>query len=178
MTAVRMGEKLLHVGAGDPALFTALAGKVGLTGRACAVVESEMADARMQAAAAEAGVLVDTEQVQNGLLPDGNDSADVIVVDLTPPGAFLLALDQAARVALARDLLRVLRPGGRLVVVEREPRRLFGLASGHAPALDRFRAEGGAQAMLTAAGFHPTRVLADRDGQRYTEGLKVHHTAS
>ena len=31
---------------------------------------------------------------------------------------------------------------------------------------------GGATALLEAAGFHPVRVLAERDGERFTEGWK------
>lgn len=49
---------------------------------------------------------------------------------------------------------------------------MFGLAGKRPAGLDAFRADGGAARLLEAAGFHPVRVLADRDGQRFTEGLR------
>ena len=174
MTAVRMGERLLYLGAGDPAQFAALAGKVGLTGRALGVVESEAAEKRLAAAAADAGLLVDIEELDDPRLAEADASIDVIVIDLAP-ASFVLALQPDQRKLLIGELFRVLRPGGRALVVEREPRRMFGLMAGESPVLQQFRSQGGSESMLRAGGFHPTRVLADRDGQRYIEGLKVQH---
>ncbi len=66
MTGVRLGERLLMVG-DDAPLAAQLAAKVGLTGRSVVVVGSEAAAARVTAAAAEAGVLM--EDVRVGALP-------------------------------------------------------------------------------------------------------------
>jgi SAM-dependent methyltransferase len=169
-----MGERLLMVG-DDAPLAAELAAKVGLTGRSVVVVGSEAAAARVTAAAAEAGVLL--EDVRVGALPalavdDG--AFDAAIVDAGP--TFLTALDGPGRTDLALSLARALRPGGRLIIVEGQPRSAFKLFRGGArhavPLLKAFRAAGGATALLEAAGFHPVRLLADRDGQRFTEGLR------
>jgi SAM-dependent methyltransferase len=173
MTGVRMGERLLMVG-DDAPLAAQLAAKVGLTGRSVVVVGSEAAAARVTAAAAEAGVLL--EDVRVGALPalPVDDGAfDAAVVDAGP--TFLTALDGPGRLDLARSLARSLRPAGRLIVVEGQPRSAFALFRGgarHAVPLRAFRAAGGATTLLEAAGLRPVRLLADREGQRFTEGLK------
>lgn len=171
MVALRMGERLLLAG-DDARLFAHLAGKVGLTGRAVAVAGSPGAAAGIEAVAASLGILL--EEVKSAAYPDlpvGDGEFDVAVLNAGP--AVVTGLDRERRVELARSLGRALRANGRLVVVEGQPKRLFGLVGGGpAPALDAFRAEGGAAGLLEAAGFHPVRVLADRDGQRFTEGLR------
>jgi len=173
MTGVRMGERLLMVG-DDAPLAAQLAAKVGLTGRAVVVVGSEAAAARVTGAAAEAGVLL--EDVRVGALPAlpvDEGAFDAAVMDAGP--TFLTALDGPGRLDLARALARALRPAGRLIVVEGQPKSPFGLFRGgvrHAVPLRAFRAAGGATTLLEAAGFHPVRLLAERDGQRFTEGLR------
>jgi hypothetical protein len=171
MVALRMGERLLLAG-DDARLFAHLAGKVGLTGRAVAVAGSADAAAAVAAAAASLGVLF--EDIKLGVFPAvgvGDGEFDVAVLNAGP--AVLAGLDRQRRVELARSLGRALRSNGRLVIVEGQPKRLFGLVGGGpVPGLDSFRAEGGAAGLLEAAGFHPVRVLADRDGQRFTEGLR------
>ncbi len=170
MTGVRMGERLLMVG-DDAPLAAQLAAKVGLTGRTVVVVGSEIAAARVAAAAAEAGVLL--EDVRFGALPalPVDDGAfDAAVVDAGP--TFLTALDGPGRLGLARSLARALRPAGRLIVVEGRPRSPFKPFQAKPAGLDAFRAAGGATTLLEAAGFRPVRLLADREGQRFTEGLK------
>ncbi len=171
MVGLRLGERLLLAG-DDGRLFAHLASKVGLTGRAVVVAGSAEAAAGIEEVAASLGILL--EEVKRAAfpaLPVGDGEFDVAVLNAGP--AVLSGLDRERRVELARSLGRALRPNGRLVVVEGQPTRLFGLAGGAAtPGLDPFHAEGGAEKMLEAAGFHPVRVLADRDGQRFTEGLR------
>ena len=170
MVGLRMGERLLLVG-DDARLFAHLAGRVGLTGRSVVVVGSEDAAARVQAEAASHGVLL--EEIKRGTLPAlpvGDGEFDVAVADAGP--TLLAGLDRGQRVELARSVSRALRPNGRLVIVEGRPKTMFGLAGGRPAGLDAFRADGGAARLLEAAGFHPVRVLADRDGQRFTEGLR------
>ena len=58
---------------------------------------------------------------------------------------------------ILRDARRAVRNGGRIEVVERVEAR--------APGYDALRD-------LTAAGFKPVRVLAEKDGLRFLEGLK------
>jgi SAM-dependent methyltransferase len=170
MTGVRMGERLLMVG-DDAPLAAQLAAKVGLTGRSVAVVGSQAAAARVTAAAAEAGVLL--EDVRIGtlpMLPVDKGAFDVAVLDAGP--TFLTALDGPGRIELARSLARALRPAGRLIVVEGQPKSPFKPFQAMPAGLETFRAAGGAITLLETAGFRPVRLLADREGQRFTEGLR------
>jgi SAM-dependent methyltransferase len=170
MTGVRMGERLLVVG-DDAPLVAQLAAKVGLTGRCAAVVSSEAAAARVTAAAAEAGVLLEDVRLTSlPALPADDGSFDAAVVSAGP--AFLTGLDATGRSELGRSLARVLRPAGRAIVIEGQPKTVLGPFRGRPAGLDAFRSAGGATAMLEAAGFHPVRLLADRGGQRFTEGLR------
>jgi SAM-dependent methyltransferase len=169
MTGVRMGERQLLVG-DDAALFARLAAKAGLTGRASVVTGSEAAAARVEAAAAESGVLI--EAIRRAAFPElpVDDAAfDVAIVNAGPS---FLALVAHERDTLAAAVHRALRPGGRVVVVEGRPPRFFGLVRARPAGLADFHAAGGAARVLEATGFRGVRVLADRDGQRFTEGTK------
>jgi hypothetical protein len=171
MTGVRLGEQFLYVGSGDPVMFAALAGKVGVTGRARAIVESETASERVERAAASAGVLIEVSVGTSAPLGAGDGLFDVAVIDAT--GGMVLAMSAPERRAVAKAVLDSLRPRGRVVVVERSAHGVAAVFKGPPPGLDRFQAEGGASRMLEDAGFHPVRLLADKDGERFTEGWKV-----
>ena len=170
MAGVKMGERLLTVGAGDPRMLAAMAGKVGLTGRACAIADSAAGAEALRAAAARAGVLVEIEVAPFSRLPFEDASFDVVVIDGTR--GLLAALPRVDRMSLLGELFRLLRAGGRLIAVERYGRAgLFSLASGSPPAPE-YTSSGGAPHAVEAAGFRPVRVLAERDGLRFVEGLK------
>jgi len=170
MTGVRLGERQLLIG-DDAELFARLAGKVGLTGHLAVVVASEHAAARVEAAAASAGVLI--EDIRRTTLPEVPGDPGQFDLAVLNAGPVLLSLRGEQREALARHVHRALRMGGRAVVVEGRPPRFFGLVRTQPEGLGQFHAEGGATRMLEAGGFRPVRVLADRDGQRFTEGLKT-----
>jgi SAM-dependent methyltransferase len=170
MTGVRMGERQLLIG-DDAPLFAQLAGKSGLTGRVTVVVGNEGAAARMETAAAQLGVLVeDIRRVALPELPVEDDGFDVAVVNAGPS---FLALAPADRGNLAASIRRALRTGGRVVLVEGEPPKFLGLRRAQAEGLGAFHAAGGASPLLEAAGFRPVRLLAERQGQRFTEGIKI-----
>src|SRR5205085_8854538 len=59
MTGVNMGDRLLEIGCADGGRLAAIAAKVGLSGRAVAVVPDEAAATRARKGAARAGVLVE-----------------------------------------------------------------------------------------------------------------------
>jgi SAM-dependent methyltransferase len=170
MVGVKMGERLLNVGAGDPRMSAAMAGKVGLTGRACAIADSTTGAEALRAAAARAGVLVEIEVAPFSRLPFEDATFDVAVIDSTR--GLLGALPRVDRMSLVGEFFRVLRTGGRLIAIERYGRAgLFSLAGGPPPASE-YASSGGAPRALEAAGFRPVRVLAERDGLRFVEGLK------
>ena len=170
MTGVRLGERLVYLGAGDPKMFAALALKVGVTGRARAIVESEASSERVKEADARAAVFIEGAAEDLAAIDLEAAAFDVAVVDAT--GGAVLRLDGPGRSAVAVALFRALRPRGRAVVVEREKRGLLAALQSPSPDLDRFRSLGGAAGLLEGPGFRPVRLLADSKGQRFTEGWK------
>jgi SAM-dependent methyltransferase len=163
MAAVRLGNRFLAVGVRDPALIAVLAAKAGLTGTACAVDADEAAVKKAAASIEGAGVLAEVTRAPWGRWPYSEGSFDVALVrDLLPS----LAPDD--RLHCVTEVLRVLRPGGRALVIDGSERGAFAwLKSGSrtAPAYD-------AVGTLKAAGFAAVRELANRDGVRYAEGIK------
>lgn len=168
LVGVRLGDRVLDVGADASALFAEMAGKVGLTGQACAVVASEAAAVRVKGAAAKAGVLVDVETTEWPRLPIGSAAFDVAVVDNS--AGWLASLDAPTRAALGVEVLRALRPGGRALVLDGGRRGLLAAVVGRGAASWPAEAVG---AWLSGAGFKPVRLLAEREGQRFTEGWKL-----
>lgn len=165
MSGVRMGERVLQIGVDDPALVGAIAAKVGLSGHAAVVVTDEGYAAKARAAAATVGALADVQVTSLDALPFSNASFDVVVLHA---GGVKVALSIASGAEMLRDTHRVLRSGGRLVVIDIGDR--VGL-------LGRLGAPRGSDIgetvnALGAAGFRPARLLAEREGYRFIEGLK------
>jgi SAM-dependent methyltransferase len=162
MAAVKLGNRFLAVGVRDPALIAVLAAKSGLTGTACAVDSDETAVRHAAAAIEAAGALAEVTRAPWGRWPYADEGFDVAVIrDLLP------SLTPDDRRHCVSEVLRVLRPGGRAVVIDGEPPGRFGWIKGgsRAPAYD-------AVATLKAAGFAAVRELANRDGVLYVEGIK------
>jgi ubiquinone/menaquinone biosynthesis C-methylase UbiE len=169
MSGVKMGERALQIGIDDPAVAGALAAKVGLSGHAAMALVDEAAAAKARAAAANAGALVDVHVAPLDALPFGDNAFDVIVVHGI--SGLLSSLDAAARVAALRESARVLRPGGRIVIIESAPRG--GIGTLVRPRIDKaYEESGGAAGALAATGFRASRVLAEREGYRFSEGMK------
>src|SRR5437764_6624438 len=169
MTGVKLGDRVAFIGAPDPARTAAIAAKVGLSGRAAAAVPDEQALARVNRAAAGAGVLVDADIGDARTLPYGDGEFDLAVIDDT--GAMFEQLIDGDRAAIAREAARILRPGGRLVVLGGgEPTGLARWMS-RTPA-SPFVVSGSINALLGANGFRIVRTLADREGLIFVEGLK------
>ena len=64
--------------------------------------------------------------------------------------------------------MRVLRSGGRVVIIEGGARGLTSMLRSRAPMVEPATTV----AALSAAGYRAVRPLADREGYRFTEGLK------
>jgi SAM-dependent methyltransferase len=164
MTGVKMGERFLQIGCDDAALLAGLAAKVGLSG-ACAVVAlDEETATRARAVGANVGALIDVSVASPGTFAIESASVDMVVVDDTR-GTFARIREGDRRAALA-EARRVLRAGGRIEVVERVA--VTGLLGGHITRPEGYSVE----ADLTAAGFKPVRLLAEKAGVRFVEGLK------
>lgn len=171
MSGIRLGERLLQIGLDDPKLAAAMAAKIGLSGTT-AIAVAEAADGqRATAAAADAGTLADVHVTPLTTLPFDGDAFDVAVVHAA--GGLLQRLHAAGQgVAAATEAHRVLRRGGRIIVIEAGPRSgLGGLLHPYKPD-PQWESAGGSIAVLQAAGFRPVRLLSERDGFRYLEGLK------
>jgi ubiquinone/menaquinone biosynthesis C-methylase UbiE len=166
MAGVKMGDRLLQMGAGDGTLFAALASKVGLTGRACLVDRDPHAIERSQHAAAKAGVLIETELMTPGV-PYGDHSFDLVVVH-----RILSSLAPAERLASLAEALRVLRGGGRCLVIESAPRGGLLAALSGARADSAYLHDNGPEKSLQAQGFKASRKLAEREGTVFYEGVR------
>jgi SAM-dependent methyltransferase len=170
MSAVRMGERVLQIGIDDPAVASAIAAKVGLSGHAAIAVTDDREAARAHGAAANAGVLVDVKVTPLAPLPFDNDAFDLVIVH----GARGLLSSLAANVRLdaMREWHRVVRHGGRVMTIE--PGAVSGIKSliQQRRSDEDYEGRGGVVAALEVAGFRPVRLLADREGYKFAEGIK------
>jgi SAM-dependent methyltransferase len=168
MAGVRLGERVVQAGMGNSRLFAKLAGKAGLSGRACAVVDSQEAAQPLQAAAAAEGVLIEVVVAEGPTWPLEDGSFDVGIVD----GNALLRGNPAERASRLAEVRRAVRPSGRVLVIRAVP---LGLSS----RLGFWRPAAGPSAdastllhALEGAGFRPVRLLAEREGMTFVEGFR------
>ena len=171
MTGVRMSERMLQIGIDSASLNGVLAGKVGLSGTAAQVVTNETDATRARDGAAKAGALVDVRVVTTmRSLPFDDESFDLIVFHSMH--GLLAGMSPYTRVRCLEEAYRVLRAGGRLIVIEPEPRGGLGGFFRPYPVDSHYASTGEAVGALKAEGFKPVRVLGNREGYRFIEGLK------
>ena len=166
MTSVKMGDQIAQIGCVDGGRLGAIAAKVGLSGRAVAIVPDAASAERARKGAAEAGVLVEVEISPPTRLPLEDNAFDLVVVDDTR-GLFA-TLRPEDRVVVVREALRILRPGGRVMVIGAVPRGGLGAVFTRAQSGPPFDPS----PSLEADGFKFVRVLAEREGLRFVEGVK------
>ena len=157
MTGVRMGERFLQIGVHDRALLSGLAAKVGLSGTAAVAAFDEAEAKRAGGVGAKIGALIETHRIEGRTLPFDSEQFDMVVVDDTN-GRFAAIADDV-RADYLRDAKRAVRPGGRIEVIESSEAK-------RPPGYDALRD-------LDAAGFKPVRLLAERGGFRFIEGLRA-----
>ena len=174
MTGVKMGDKFVQVGCAHGGRLAAVAGKVGLSGRAAVVAPDQSSAARARKAAEEAGVLVDVEVAPPTQLPLSDNEFDLAVVDDT--AGLFGTMRPESRVAAVRELVRVLRPGGRVLAVGAVPRGGLGAVLSRTQSGPPFVASGDASKALEADGFRSVRTLAEREGLVFVEGIKPRNT--
>jgi ubiquinone/menaquinone biosynthesis C-methylase UbiE len=171
MAGVRAGERLLQLGIDSAKLIAMLAAKVGMNGTAAHVVTNESDAARVRDAAAQEGVLIDVKMTGTlRSIPFEDESFDLVVIHSM--SGLVAGMAPYTRVRCLEEVHRVLRPGGRVLVIEPEPRGgLAGIFRSHA--VDgHYLASGETAGSLKAEDFKAARVLADREGYRFVEGLK------
>lgn len=165
MAGVKMGDRLIQVGCAEGSRLAAIASKVGLSGRACAVVPDAASADRARKGAARAGVLVDVEVAAPSRLPLDDAAFDLAVVDDT--ASLLATMTVTDRSGAIHELLRVLRPGGRVMVVGTGRRGGIGGLLAQRPPVAFDVIPG-----LEAGGFKSVRMLAEREGLTFVEGVK------
>ncbi len=166
MCGVRRGERVLQIGIDDPAIAGAIAAIVGVSGRAAFAVTGARAAAVARKAAENAMALADVEIAALPRLPFANESFDLVVLNARKAGE----LDATTLPPLLAEAYRVLRDGGRIVAMQ------AGTAGGLTAWLrPRKPAEPGVDLAghLNQAGFRAVRVLADREGYLFSEGLRA-----
>jgi ubiquinone/menaquinone biosynthesis C-methylase UbiE len=172
MAGVKLGERLLQIGVDDATLAGQIAGKTGLSGSASHMVASDGDAVRVKRGAKKAGVLVEVGVGPLDRLPFDDGSFDIVVIHSAHGQLASTAGDE--RTAVLRDARRVLRPGGRLVVIEAGTATGLRSMLGSGPAAQAaYDAGGGTAAALRTAGFGAVRDLGDREGLKFAEGLKA-----
>lgn len=166
MTGVKMGDRVVQIGCAHGGRLGAIASKVGLSGRAVAVLPDEASAARARKGAAQAGVLVEVETAPPTRLPSDNDAFDVAVIDDT--GGLLGTMNADDRAATVREVRRILRPGGRVIVIGAMPRGGLGALFSRTHSSPSFDVT----PSLEADGFRSVRKLAEREGLIFYEGIK------
>jgi ubiquinone/menaquinone biosynthesis C-methylase UbiE len=167
MAGVKLGDRLLVIGCGDPVLIAQLALKTGLTGRAFAVDDNEQAVAAAADIAAREGALIETGVAPWNTLPLDAASFDVVIIrDVLP------YLDTAARGQCVSEARRLLRPGGRCLVIDGKGRSRRPALVRSGPAASDYSQAEGPVSVLLAHGFKAARILAERDGLLFAEAIK------
>ena len=166
MCGLKLGHRFLVIGTSDTELVWRLAGKVGLTGRACLLGQSA---AQTSAAAAEVeqqGALVESFTAPFASLPFEAGAFDAVVMRNA-----LAAIEPSRRSVAMGEAFRVLRPGGRCIAIEDLPKsgiRALVTGRGGMPSAGPIAVE-----LLTTAGFRGVRLLAEREGIAFVEGVKA-----
>ena len=167
MAGLKLGKNVLQIYGRDYGLITALARVIGLSGQACAVAETRPDAEAFERGAADAGVLVDVKVAKLAAIPYDEDWFDLVVIKQVLGG-----LTQNDRVLCLQQALRVLKPGGRCLVVDPAMRGGLGAILSRQSLDPRYVEGGGAQRALKHEGFQGIRLLAERDGHRFVEGAK------
>jgi ubiquinone/menaquinone biosynthesis C-methylase UbiE len=164
MIGAKAGDEVLVIGAGDAALAAEIARVTGLNGRLVVVDRAEGARARVEAAAGRAGALVEFEDAPPTMLPIDPDSYRIVVI-----ANRLSSLAGSDRAGCCAEACRVLKPGGRLVVIDGARRPgIFGLFSQQSATI----AEEEVLTLLARSGARAGRRLAAVDAVAYYEALK------
>ena len=171
MTGVKMGDRLAVIGCGNGNRLGAIAAKVGLSGRAVAILPDQASAEAARKGAEHEGVLLEIEVAPQSNLSADDGAFDVAIVDDTSGVLGLLRPEE--RVSAIRELLRILRPGGRAMIMGAAPRGGLGALLTRAQSGPPFAASGDAILALQADGFASVRTLAHRQGLVFVEGLKA-----
>lgn len=151
LARLRPGESALDVGCGTGTLAILAKAAVGGSGAVCGVDPSVEMLARARSKAARAGVEVRFENAAAQALPFPDSSFDLALSTM-----MLHHLGRAARRELAAELQRVVRPGGRALIVDFAiPEAKRGGFAGHFRHRHGHVALAEIAGLLEGAGFRP-----------------------
>ncbi len=168
MVAARPGQSIVVFGAVDPILIADIARVTGLNGRTVVVSADAAARQRVDAAAADAGVLVDV--VGAVPAPMANDPG----FDLAVVRADLATLDPGRRAVVVADAATSVRPSQRVIVIEGTRRAGWrGTFAKTPPTLH----DDACVALLQSAGLIAVRAIGTAEGQSFVEGRKPAQTS-
>lgn len=167
MAGIKLGDRLLVVGCSNPVLIARLAVKTGLTGRAMALDVRETLRARAADVAAREGALIETATAPWTALPLDANTFDVTVIH-----DVFSYLTAGERLGCVGEVQRVLRPGGRCLVIDAVPRGGLGALMHRRSSHPDYAATGGAVTLLQSAGLRAVRTLAERGGLVFVEAVK------
>jgi ubiquinone/menaquinone biosynthesis C-methylase UbiE len=168
MSGVKLGDRLLVLGCSNANVIASLAAKVGLTGRACAMDAAADRAAAAAAVAEREGVLIETATAPFNAIPYEPASFDLAVVQ-----DLFGSIAPALRSGMLQEVHRVLRPGGRCLIMQTAGRRgIASLFGGGTLQEDEHDTAAAAVRALEMAGFVAVRKLAEQAGQVFVEGIK------
>jgi ubiquinone/menaquinone biosynthesis C-methylase UbiE len=165
MVGVKPGAVAVVLGADDGDLAAALADITGLNGRTLVVDPDRDAEGRVAAAAARVGRLVDFARTGWTALPVGDGEADVSVVHCQ------LGSIRGGRDQILSEAVRVIRPGGRVVVIEGQPKKGM-LGRWTSPAGSEPLAAAEIVRLVEGTGLRAVRILGEENGVTFVEGVK------
>ena len=151
MAGVRLGDSVMFAGR-SAQWAVALAGRTGLSGR-CLVLGPAEVTGPIEAAASREGVLVETAATA-----PGDRVFDLAVIEMGEGWE-----------AAAQDVIRAVRPGGRVITVSGAPRKgLLGKLGGAQP---RQVTPETITAKLEQFGWQRPRPIGERDGVSFVEAF-------
>jgi SAM-dependent methyltransferase len=166
MTGVQKSDRVLLIGCEHGSRLASVAARVGLAGRAVAIVFDQVSADRVRKGSESVGVLIDIMPISSTTLPIEDAAFDFVLVDDT--NGLLGSLKPEDRVTLFREMHRALRAGGRAMVMS------GGTRSGLAALLSRSQSGEPFDPLpsLEADGFKGGRRLAEREGLVFFEAMK------
>jgi SAM-dependent methyltransferase len=162
MIGTRASDAVLFLGARDPSLAAENGTITRLNGRTVVVGQGAEAATRSEQAATKAGAILEFVDAPVTALPFEAEAFQIVVVQD-------LALGSADGVSTLAEAVRVLKPGGRIMLIFGEPARgvLGSLNPPPAPATEVV------VTLLQRAGLIAARRLALTEGVAYFEARKA-----